>query len=79
MSEGAEFVRGVGGSPYLVLQKKNERLAKFTNDNPEIAKLFMAIITHIEQVSREKGRLLDSLDYKSSPDGLNILIKVNLA
>lgn len=68
----------MAGTVYEFISTKNARLAKFTDENPDMAKLFMKIINHLEQMSREKRKDVGSLECHASPDGTMIFIKVTM-
>ncbi len=57
---------------------KNARLAKFCDNNPEVGMLFMKLVTHIEQVSREKNKSVDGLKFEATGnrDGDMIAVKI---
>lgn len=63
---------------YEFIATRNARLAKFTDHNPNIAQLFMKLITHFEIVSRERSVDPRNMRFEAtgSPDGKMVAVKV---
>jgi len=63
---------------YDFIGTKNARLAKFCDNNPNISLVMMKLVVHLENIARERGRVLDQETYDcfGSPDGKMFVIKI---
>lgn len=63
---------------YESLANRNGRLARFTDENPVIAGVFMKTAGHFEQMSREWRVPFSSIETETiaSPDGSAIIIRL---
>jgi hypothetical protein len=68
----------MSSSVYEFIGTRNAKLAKFTDDNPNIAAVIMKLVLHLENIAREWNRNLEGIDFdvKASPDGEMVLIKL---